>query len=95
MLSRVGEVRTAEMAACSVVQTYCQNMHPPALQAPHHLSDWSECRLELDCCRGQVAIPRPHAVAPTRRRHSPPHPAAVSALQGQGHLPRFSLYEGS
>jgi hypothetical protein len=32
-------------------------MHPPAFRAAHHLSDWPECRLELNCCRGQIVIP--------------------------------------
>jgi hypothetical protein len=32
-------------------------MHPPAFRASHHLSDWPDCRLELNCCRGQVIIP--------------------------------------
>jgi hypothetical protein len=32
-------------------------MHPPAFWVSHHLSDWPECRLELNCCRGQVVIP--------------------------------------
>jgi hypothetical protein len=32
-------------------------MHPPAFRVSHHLSDWPECQLELNCCRGQVVIP--------------------------------------
>ncbi len=31
--------------------------HPPAFQASHHLLDWPECHLELNCCRGQTVLP--------------------------------------
>ena len=32
-------------------------MHPPPFRLGHHLSDWPDCRLELNCCRGQVILP--------------------------------------
>jgi hypothetical protein len=50
-------------------------MHPPAFRASHHLSDWSECRLELNCCRGQVIIP----VRLLIRQHGDPTFATILA----------------
>jgi hypothetical protein len=32
-------------------------MHPPPFRLDHHLSDWPECRLELQCCKGTMIFP--------------------------------------
>jgi hypothetical protein len=43
-----------ESSLCSV---YVLGMHPPPFRVSHHLSDWPDCRLELNYCRGQVIFP--------------------------------------
>jgi len=32
-------------------------MHPPPFRLDHRLSDWPNCRLELQCCKGTVVAP--------------------------------------
>ena len=32
-------------------------MHPPPFRLGQRLSDWPDCRLELNCCRGQSVLP--------------------------------------
>jgi hypothetical protein len=36
---------------------YPPAVHPPPFRRQQRLSDWSDCRLELHCCRGQSVIP--------------------------------------
>jgi Uma2 family endonuclease len=32
-------------------------MHPPPFRLDQRLLDWSDCRLELQCCKGTVLAP--------------------------------------
>jgi hypothetical protein len=32
-------------------------MHPPPFHRGQRLLDWPDCRLELNCCRGQSVLP--------------------------------------
>jgi hypothetical protein len=32
-------------------------MHPPPFRLEHRLSDWPDCRQELNCCRGLAVLP--------------------------------------
>jgi hypothetical protein len=32
-------------------------VHPPPFLLTHRLSDWPDCRLELQCCKGAVRYP--------------------------------------
>jgi hypothetical protein len=56
-------------------RVYSLAMHPPAFRVSRHLSDWPDCRLELNCCRGQVVIP----VRLLIRQHGSPTFATILA----------------
>jgi hypothetical protein len=32
-------------------------MHPPQFAIHHKLSDWPDCQLELQCCKGTTIVP--------------------------------------
>ena len=32
-------------------------MHPPSFRPTHRLSDWPDCTLETNCCKGAVMYP--------------------------------------
>jgi hypothetical protein len=32
-------------------------MHPPPFRLTQRLSEWPDCRLELNCCRGAIVLP--------------------------------------
>jgi hypothetical protein len=53
--------------------SYRPAMHPPAFRAAHHLSDWPECRLELNWFRGQTGPP------PDTCEHGDPNFATIPA----------------
>ena len=63
-------------------------MHPPPFRLGQRLSDWPDCRLELNCCRGQSVLPVRMLIRDYGAGHSPRCWPSCGARSAGSPLPR-------